>query len=87
VASRKILEARRCDSRFSLVFLPEAVEAIQQAFDAEEAESQALREQALALCGQSLPAKSRELLRWRYDEGLQCGRIAQRLNTTAAAVH
>ena len=86
VAIRKMLEARRKNARFPLIFPPETVEAILEAFDADE-ENQRLQEAALALCLETLPEKSRQILNFRYQSGLKCERIAQQLGMNLKAVH
>ena len=86
IASRKILEARRRSARFPLLFPPETVEAIAQAFD-ETDEPAAAREAALKLCVDALPPRSRQILTSRYDERQPCERIAQATGMNPKAVH
>ena len=86
IASRKILEARRRSARFPLLFPPETVEAIAQAFD-EADEPAAAREAALKLCIAALPPRSRQILTSRYDERQPCERIAQASGMNLKAVH
>jgi len=86
IASRKILEARRRSARFPLLFPPETVEAIAQAFD-ETDEPAALREAALKLCLAALPPRSRDILTARYDHRQPCEQIAQIHGSTLKAVH
>jgi RNA polymerase sigma-70 factor (ECF subfamily) len=86
IATNKMLEARRKSARFPLLFAPEAVEAIQEAFDSEE-EISADQELALKLCLESLPEKSRQILTWRYESRLKCDRIANQLGMKTKAIH
>jgi RNA polymerase sigma-70 factor (ECF subfamily) len=86
VATRKMLEARRKNARFPLIFPQETLEAILDAFDADE-ENQRLQESALQLCLEALPEKSRQILNARYQTGLKCDRIAKQLGMNLKAVH
>ena len=86
IASRKILEARRRSARFPLLFPPETVEAIVQAFD-ETDEPAAAREAALKLCVDALPPRSRQILTSRYNERHPCERIAKATGMNLKAVH
>ncbi len=86
IASNKILEARRRSARFPLLFPPETVELIAQAFD--ETESPAAdREAALKLCLEALPPRSRQILSARYDQRQPCEQIAQTTGSTLKAIH
>jgi RNA polymerase sigma-70 factor (ECF subfamily) len=86
IATRKMLEAKRQNARFPLVFPPETIQAIQQAFDADE---EARTDQAVALehCLAALPEHSRQILTWRYETRWPCDRIGQTLNLKTKAVH
>ena len=86
IASRKILEARRRSARFPLLFPPETVEAIAEAFDQSD-ESAAAREAALKLCLDALPLRSRQILTSRYDQRLPCEQIARATGSNLKAIH
>jgi RNA polymerase sigma-70 factor (ECF subfamily) len=86
IASRKILEARRRSARFPLLFPPETVEAIAEAFD-ESDEPAAAREAALKLCLDALPPRSRQILTARYDQRQPCEQIAQATGMNLKAIH
>jgi RNA polymerase sigma-70 factor (ECF subfamily) len=86
IATNKMLEARRRNARFPLLFPQETLEAILEAFEAEEPPA-AEEEVALAACLRELPERSREILRWRYEAGQPCARIARQLGSTLKAVH
>ncbi|MDB6069710.1 MAG: cnrH 2 [Verrucomicrobiales bacterium] len=86
IATFKILEARRRNARFPLLFPPETVEAILGAFD-ETDDSDTAREAALKLCLEVLPARSRHILTERYDSRRTCGDIAQSTGTSLKAIH
>lgn len=86
IAARKMMEARRRDARFPLVFPPETVAAILEAFD-ESDENTALHETALRLCLDELPPRSREILTLRYDRRLPCARIASQTGCSLKAIH
>ena len=86
IATNKMLEARRKSARFPLLFPPEALEAIQEAFDSEE-EISPDQETALKLCLDALPEKSRQILTWRYESRYKCDRIAEQLGMKVKAVH
>ncbi len=86
IAARKILEARRRSARFPLLFPPETVELIAQAFD-ETDEPAANREAALKLCVDALPPRSRKILTSRYDDRQPCESIARDLGVNLKAIH
>ena len=86
IASRKILEARRRSARFPLLFPPETVEAIAEAFD-ESDEPAAAREAALKLCLDALPPRSRQILMARYDGRQPCEQIARSTGSSLKAIH
>jgi RNA polymerase sigma-70 factor (ECF subfamily) len=52
-----------------------------------DADDPADRLAAMTACLDGLPAPSRDLLRWRYDEGLTVPAISARLNRTPDAVY
>jgi RNA polymerase sigma-70 factor, ECF subfamily len=86
IAARKILEARRLRARFPLVFPPESVAAILDAFDQSDDLTQ-LHAAALRLCLDELPPRSREILTFRYDRGFPCARIARETGCSLKAIH
>lgn len=86
VATIKMLEAKRKSARFPLLFPPETVEAVLEAFEQEE-ESPRLLEAALKLCLSELPPRSRQILTWRYELGYDCRRIARAIGANLKSVH
>ena len=86
IASLKILEARRRSARFPLLFPPETVEMIAQAFEETE-EPASAREAALKLCVDALPPRSRMILTARYDERQPCEQIARASGMNLKAIH
>ena len=86
IAARKLLELRRRDARFPLVYPPEAVAAILEAFDATDGNTH-LYEAALRNCLTELPLRARHILKLRYDQRLPCDRIARETGSTLKAIH
>jgi len=86
IAARKMLEARRRNARFPLVFPPETVTAVLEAFDASD-EGVPLHEAALRLCLEELPPRSRTILTMRYDSRQPCEQIARAVGSTLKAIH
>lgn len=86
IAANKILQRRRQDERFPVVFSPETIQAVLDAFDRTE-ETASGRRDALAECLKRLPQEPRRLLAMRYEEGLGVDRIARRVNRTVDAVY
>ncbi|MFN0129862.1 MAG: sigma-70 family RNA polymerase sigma factor [Verrucomicrobiales bacterium] len=86
IAANKVLEEHRRRARSPLSFAPEVVEAIRDAYDATD-DRPGAREEALRLCVQRLPERSRQLLTLRYGDGLKCGLIARRLGQSVDAVY
>ena len=86
IAARKMLEARRRNAKFPLIFPPETIAAILEAFE-EADEDTTLHETALRLCVAELPPRSREILTLRYQQGLPCDRIAGRTGCSLKAIH
>ncbi len=64
----------------------DAADAVLDAFD-ETADESVERAQALRICMERLPARSRELLRLRYDQGLKLKEMGARLARSLDAVH
>ena len=86
IAARKMLEARRRNARFPLVFPPETITAVLEAFE-ESDENTALHEAALRLCMAELPPRSREILTLRYDQRFPCQRIASHTGCSLKSIH
>ena len=86
IATRKILESRRKSARFPLLFPPETVASVAEAFD-QSCEETDFHEAALRRCLEELPPKSRGILTARYDEGRRCGVIARDSGMTLKAIH
>lgn len=86
IATMKLLEARRKNSRFPLLLSQEAMEAVQEVFDEGETVSRD-HEVALQLCLESLQPKFRQVLAWRYEGRMKCESIASRLGIKVNALH
>lgn len=86
IAGRKMLETGRRNARFPLLFAPETVELLMEAFD-ETDEHAAAQESALKLCMESLPERPRRILKARYEERWPCERIGEELGLKVKAVH
>ena len=86
VAARKILHEHRSNARFPLVFPPEAIQTILDAYDRTEA-PEAPRRVALRECVERLPGRTREILRLRYEENMSGESIAARTGSTVDAIH
>jgi RNA polymerase sigma-70 factor (ECF subfamily) len=85
VAANTVLKSLRSNRRAPLVFAPEAMQALVDAFsraDPPPADTSALRE-----CMGRLPDRSRALLRLRYEEALKLPEIAERTSSTVEAIH
>ncbi len=65
---------------------PEAAEAVLEVFNEIRDES-VERRQALRICIEKLPGRSRRLLRLRYDEELKLKEVAARMSRKLDAVH
>ncbi len=86
IAANKILKRREKFARSPVPFDPETVQAILDACDrAEVKQSPQLDE--LAICIEQLPEKPRRLLALRYEDSLEVKQIAERVKSTADAVH
>ena len=66
----------------------ELLELVEQAFSEQETDSEfwQVREKALGECIQSLPEKSKRLLRLRYDEGHSFEEVAELVNKSVSSV-
>lgn len=86
IAARKILKARDQNQRFPVVFAPETIQAIADAFDRSEAAA-APRLDALRECLKQLPERSRSLLEMRYERSLTVGDIAENLSCSVDSAY
>ncbi|CAN5235348.1 hypothetical protein BH23VER1_BH23VER1_01500 [soil metagenome] len=86
VAARVIKRELRRDARFPVALAPEAIDAVREAFDRGEPLDDRRRE-ALRECLQRLPERSRRLLSLRYDEGVSCEAVADRVGRGIDAVY
>ena len=86
VATNTIMNEHRKHRRFPVVLSPEAITAVQEAFDRSE-HSATDRRAALAECLAALPEQGRKILNARYTEGHSCDAIASGQRTTTAAIH
>lgn len=86
IAANKVLQRWHREARLPVPFAPEAIQALLDAFDRTEA-AESARAEALQLCLEQLPERSRRLLDLRYGESLKLGQIAERVHSTLDAVH
>lgn len=86
IAVNKILRRREQHARFPVLFSPEAIVSVLDAFDREDAAASPLM-QKLEECLERLPEKSRQLLRLRYGEALEVSQVAERIASTPGAVY
>jgi RNA polymerase sigma-70 factor (ECF subfamily) len=86
IAARKVLHEHRNNARFPLIFPPEAIQTILDAYDRTEV-PEAPRRVALRECMERLPERTREILTLRYDQELSGDSIAVRLGSTVDAIH
>jgi len=63
------------------------LELLEQQWAAAPADDVPARVEALHRCLEKLPAAARELLRLRYEDGLRCTTVADRLGRTVDAVY
>lgn len=89
VATHKVFDHHRRESRRLVLLSPEALEAVRRAFDAVEGEGGTARqvEDALDHCLKSLPPRLTELVGLRYTERVGIAVLADRLGTTPAAIY
>lgn len=85
VAANKIMQQFDKQRRGPVVFSPEVIQSILDAY--QRTEQSAPRRDALDECLQRLPEKSRRLLSMRYEQSLRPQEIAARINGTADAVY
>lgn len=86
IAVNKILRRREQIARFPVLFSPEVITAVLDAFDRAEGTSSPMMNE-LEPCLEQLPEKSRHLLALRYGEALDVRQIAQRIQSTPDAVY
>ena len=86
IAANKVLQRFHKDTRQPVLFAPEAIQALLDAYERTEA-SEPDRAEALARCLEQLPERSRRLLSLRYEQSLKLHQIAERLRATLDAVH
>lgn len=86
IAAKKILHEHRRNARFPLVFPPEVIQSVLDAYDRTETPD-APRQAALRVCMERLPQRTREILTLRYDQDLSGESIAVRVGSTVDAVH
>ena len=86
IAANKIMQMWDRAGRQPVAFSPETVEAILAAFDRTE-EDASLRIEALRECVQGLPAKSQQLLSYRYEQSLKPDKIAVLIKASRDAVY
>ena len=86
IAAKKILKHRERDARFPLLFSPETIQAIVDAYDRTETAAHPAAE-ALRHCLEKLPAKSRQLLELRYEKNLDVAAIAEHTASTLDAIY
>lgn len=86
IAAKKVLHEHRSNARFPLVFPPEAVQTLLDAYERTET-PEAPRRAALRDCLDQLPERTREILTLRYDQELSGDTIAARLGSTVDAIH
>jgi len=89
VATHKVFDHHRRESRRIVLLSPEALEAVRRAFDEAEAGVEQARqeEDALGHCLRSLPPRAAELVGLRYTERVGIADLADRLGTTPAAIY
>ncbi len=89
VATHKVFDHHRRESRRLVLLSPEALEAVRRAFDEAETDGGTVRqeEEALGHCLKSLPPRSAELVGLRYSERAGIAVLADRRGTTTAAIY
>jgi RNA polymerase sigma-70 factor (ECF subfamily) len=86
IARNKIRQRWRDLKKSPLVLSPDAVDAVTEAYE-ETHEEPPLMQQALRLCLEGLPAKSRRMLALRYERSLKLKDIARTLETSVNAIN
>ncbi len=89
VATRKLQDFRRRRARAARLLSADAMEAVRQAFDRRDEmdETTTRRHHALHACLAGLPDASRQLLAWRYEDGLACAEISRRRGQSLDAIY
>jgi len=89
VATHKVFDHHRRESRRPMLLSPEALDAVRRAFDEVEDGGGHARaeEEALGHCLKLLPPRSAELVGLRYAEQAGIAALAERLGTTPAAIY
>jgi len=86
IAAKKVMQFWDKKARTPLVFAPDTIQAVADAYD--RTEDKALpRLDALQLCLEKVPADKRQLLHLRYSEALKLHEIAAKVRSTLEAVH
>jgi RNA polymerase sigma-70 factor (ECF subfamily) len=85
IAANKIMQQHDKQRRGPVVFSPEAIQSILDAY--QRTEESAPRSEALDECLEKLPDKSRRLLALRYEESLRPQEIAARAGGTVDGVY
>lgn len=86
IAANKVLQQRDKNARFPVVFSPETIRAVLDAFEQTE-EVASRKAEALRDCLKQLPDKSRQLLELRYEQNLKNDEIARRYRSTLDAIY
>jgi RNA polymerase sigma-70 factor, ECF subfamily len=86
IAWNIVLKSWEKSKRRPVIFPPEAVEAVMNAYDRTERADDASEHEALRSCLDKLPMKSRSLLAARYERQEEIGKLAEVMNSTAMAV-
>lgn len=87
IAVRKVLQRFDRNKRLPLSMDPATIEAVVEAFNDRDIHETAEMESALGHCLQTLPERSRSLVRMRYEEGLSLQTMAERISSTLDAVN
>jgi len=86
VATNLIRQRLHQDRRFPVVFSPETILAVLEAYDS-TAQTAAPRSEALADCLKQLPDHSRQLLVQRYEKDCKPAEIASAMGRTVDAIY
>ena len=86
IATNKLMPRWDKVKRAPVLLAPEAIQAVSLAFDRSEA-SASRQAEALERCLEQLPAKSRDLLKLRYERSLKVEQIAKEVQATLDAVY
>ncbi len=86
MAANMVMKRRHDDQRFPVVFSPETVQAVLEAFDRTE-HTATMRSDALSECVKELPDHARELLVERYERERKPAEIAAATGRTLDAIY